>query len=85
MLCRSRDTHLAKILPDHGSGMRRIVHTHIVMLLSVVVLIIDQNRVFALETKCETPIAADHDRPVAFKNFSSPLWAKLLITSPVYR
>lgn len=67
VLCRRCYAHLTEILPDHGSGMRGIVHTHIGFPLSVVVLVIDQNRVFALETEGKTPVAADHHRPMAFE------------------
>ena len=64
MLCRSRNAHLAEILPEHAAGMGGLCIPYRSP-LSVVVLAIDQNHVLTLETERETPVASDHDRPVA--------------------
>ena len=50
--------------------MGRIKHTH--KTTSVMILIIDENRIFAFECKCESPITADIYRPVAIE-FTSQL------------
>jgi len=42
--------------------MGRIEHTH--NYISVIILIIDQNGIFAFKRKSQTPIPADIDRPV---------------------
>ena len=44
--------------------MRRVEHSH--WFTSVIVPIIDEDRVAVFEGKCQPPISADIDRPMAF-------------------
>lgn len=50
-----------KTLPGCGGLCIRIIET------SVIVPIIDQNRIFALECECQSPVTAHVNRPVSFQ------------------
>ena len=64
--------------------MGRIKHTH--KTTSVIILIIDENRIFAFECKCESPITADIYRPVAIEFTSqlmqTPPWSVHIFSHP---
>jgi hypothetical protein len=57
-----KSEHPGGLGTENGSGVSGVIHLHGFLL--VVVLIVDENRILALETERDPPIAVDLDRKV---------------------